>query len=115
MSSEAFTLSVTWGSPARAAVSTRSTRAANRERGTPGFDPTGRFEGRSDSRSDTGLLPEPLLRCGKSTWGDVVTLSLYLSAREARSSPGPREEGLDQLTAAAGSDADQTPSSLQLR
>src|SRR4029077_400849 len=115
MSSEAFTLSVTWGSPARAAVRIRSTRAANRERGVPGFEPPGRFAGRSDSRSDTCLLPEPLLRCGKSTWGDVATLSVYLSSREARSSPGPREEGLDQLTAAAGSEADQTPSALQLR
>ena len=47
-------------------------RAANLERGTPGFEPAGRFDGRSDSRSDTCLLPEPLLRCGKSPGGTLL-------------------------------------------
>jgi Flp pilus assembly CpaE family ATPase len=38
-----------------------------------------------------------------------------LSSREARESPGAREEGLRQMAANAGSEADQAPSALQLR
>ena len=40
---------------------------------------------------------------------------MYLSSREALESPGPREEGLQQMAANAGSEADQAPSALQLR
>jgi Flp pilus assembly CpaE family ATPase len=40
---------------------------------------------------------------------------MYLSSREARQSPDTREEGLLQMAANAGLEADQAPSALQLR
>ncbi len=62
-SSETLTFKATCGSPAIAALSTRSTRTPRRDREAVARARPERLIERPDSKSDTCLLPEPLLRC----------------------------------------------------